>query len=209
MTTKMKLSDATTLASPAFKEVYRLFNFNDDDELKDYCDFVLHEPVEWMRGFPASWKSTTMFSKPRAAFHKLMKSDAVVQDLGAAYCENVHNVVWKSFKEHMTAILEKRNNNLISSEIIHCNDDESVCSEKLSTTSIEELHPVPHVPTLKVANWKQVVTIPENNVVYSEPVLDYKQKYKVLRRVVDALLAGGDLSVHNALSILLDAYDRC
>jgi len=205
----MKLSDATALASPAFKEVYRLFNFNDDDELKDYCDFVLHEPVEWMRGFPASWKSTTMFSKPRAAFHKLMKSDAVVQDLGTAYCENVHNVVWKSFKEHMTVILEKRNTHFISSESIHPNDDESVCSEKMSTTSIEELHPVPHVPTLKVPSWKQVVTIPENSVVYSEPVLDYKQKYAVLRRVVDALLAGGDLPVHNALSILLDAYDRC
>ena len=111
----MKLSEAVLLSAPAFKEVYKLYNFKDDDSLKDYCDLVIHEPVEWMRGFPAAWKSVSTFSKPRSAFHKLMKEPSVIEALGVEYCENVHNVVWKAFKEHMSEILEKRSGSTIQS----------------------------------------------------------------------------------------------
>ncbi|NBO57176.1 MAG: hypothetical protein EBU84_21845 [Actinobacteria bacterium] len=106
----MKLCEAAILCegnNRAFAEVYKIYNFKDDDDLRAYCDFVIHEPVEWMRGFPAAWKSATMFSKPRAAFHRLLRLQAVVEELGEAYCEQVHSVVWTAFKNNMTGILEK------------------------------------------------------------------------------------------------------
>jgi hypothetical protein len=192
----MKLSEAVLLSAPAFKEVYKLYNFKDDDSLKDYCDLVIHEPVEWMRGFPAAWKSVSTFSKPRAAFHKLMKEPSVIEALGVEYCENVHNVVWKAFKEHMSEILEKRSGSTIQSPASPLSAPSKVdaASVALSVESLEELPPVPPVPTVKVAQW------PKNSIFYSNLAnvhpakdgLDYKQKYDVLCRVLETLLHTGE-----------------
>jgi hypothetical protein len=212
----MKLSDAVVLTSSAFKEVYKLYNFKDEDTLKDYCDFVLHEPIEWMRGFPSSWKSASTFSKPRAAFHKLMKESTVVEDLGAEYCENVHSVVWKCFKENMGEILEKRNGGAVQSQggsspyacATPIVDDAR--SVSLTIESLEELHPVPPVPAIKVSPW------PKNWTTHTRVDLDYKQKYEVMSRVLATLLrAGGqeDASSENArlraaLNVLLAEFSN-
>jgi hypothetical protein len=221
----MKLSEAALLCegtSRPFSEVYKLYNFKDDDDLRAYCDFVIHEPVEWMRGFPAAWKSATMFSKPRAAFHRLMKLPAVVEILGTAYCENVHEVVWNSFKAHMNAILEKRGGGVNSrgesrksDGSTHESDSQSVpASEALTADSFDSesiMEPVPPVPAAAVA------TRPKNTVVYTggkTETLDYKHKYEVLQRVLSALLTQGSQGADEAsrlraaFAVLLSEYGR-
>ena len=214
----MKLSEAAQLCegtSRAFAEVYKLFNFKDEDDLHAYCDFVLHEPVEWMRGFPVAWKSPSMFSKPRAAFHRLMKLPAVVDELGATYCENVHEVVWNAFKTHMNAILEKRlgvapgatqkkagsENSSQAVSTITGDGTESLSAESFETESV--LEPVPPVPRQ-----------PKNSIVYASGSLDYKQKYEALQRVLSALLLRGEdaddenARLRAALTLLLSEYAR-
>lgn len=206
----MKLAEAAQLCegtSRPFAEVYKLYNFKDEDDLRAYCDFVIHEPVEWMRGFPAAWKSPSMFSKPRAAFHRLMKLPAVSDSLGADYCENVHDVVWNAFKAHMTTILEKRCGVLPRKPSVSTDsDNESTPSSESSALTAESfdaesvLEPTPPVPAVK------------NTVVYAG-AHNYKQKYEVLQRVLATLLSdgGGDdesARLRRALTVFLSEYAR-
>ena len=108
----MNLTEATALLGDihgrVFAEVYKHYNYKDDAPLQDYLDFVVHEPREWMRGFPASWKSATMFGKPRAAFHKLLKDARVTGALGDAYTTSMHDAIWRAFKEHADSVLAER-----------------------------------------------------------------------------------------------------
>lgn len=224
----MKLSEAALLCegnNRAFAEVYKIYNFKDDDELRAYCDFVIHEPVEWMRGFPAAWKSGTMFSKPRAAFHRLLRAPAVVTELGEAYCEQVHGIVWNAFKSHMSGILEKRG--ATAGSVAAANEDkESVgadstglTAESVGTeTDDESLPPCPPVPAAAAAQRHT----PKNTVVlhHTGKSLDYKQKFEVLNRVLNTLLTtntGGLISIagvdenarlRSALNLLLAEYAR-
>jgi hypothetical protein len=202
----MKLSEASILCegnNRAFAEVYKLFNFKDEDDLRAYTDFVMHEPVEWMRGFPAAWKSVTMFSKPRAAFHRLLKQTSVLEELGESYCEQVHSVVWNAFKEHMNAILEKRNGSLAKdtvveeSESVHVDMDENetgLTAESVASESDDELPPCPPVPAAARRR-----TTPKNNVVYTGAprTLDYKQKFEVVSGVLLTLLSSGHSADEN------------
>jgi hypothetical protein len=196
----MKLSDAAALCegnSRAFAEVYKVYNYKDEDDLRAYCDFVVHEPVEWMRGFPAAWKSTGLFSKPRAAFHRLLKQSAVVEELGAEYCENVHSVVWGAFKTHMDAILEKRNKTVKSDSgpLLEVVETESVASAAESTSTgvtaeSLDVEVIPPVPTVAIAPW------PRNaGGGFTVSPMDYKHKYEVLHRVVETLLGGAENTV--------------
>jgi hypothetical protein len=108
----MKISDAVLLLEAVhgrvFTEVYKAFDYADGADLRDYLDFVVHEPAEWMRGFPAKWRTAATFYKPRAAFHKLLKHATIVEDLGVEYCDRIHDVVWRAFKTHGPDILKKR-----------------------------------------------------------------------------------------------------
>jgi hypothetical protein len=205
----MKLSDAAQLCeanSRAFIDVYKHYNFKDEDTLKDYCDFVIHEPVEWMRGFPAAWKSVGLFSKPRAAFHRLLKQTVVIEELTEAYCENVHSVVWNSFKTHMNAILEKRNGaaaTVVAANVVEEAEDDnqsvisSAESDALTAESFhsdEIIHPVPPVPTASNKKRPQQLQSqqqqqpPRNTIAYTVQPLNYKQKYEVLNGVLNTLL---------------------
>jgi hypothetical protein len=223
----MKLSDAAVLCegnNRAFAEVYKIYNFKDEDDLRAYCDFVIHEPAEWMSGFPSAWKSSTMFSKPRAAFHRLLRAPTVVSELGETYCEQVHGVVWNAFKNHMAGILEKRGTTAGSVEAAN-EDKESVGTERTGLTAEsvggetddELLPPCPPVPAAQRH-------IPKNTVVlhHAEKSLDYKQKFEVLNRVLHTLLntntnAGGliplmgadeNTRLRSALNLLLTEYAR-
>jgi hypothetical protein len=204
----MKLNDAAILCegnNRAFAEVYKLYNFKDDDDLRAYCDFVMHEPAEWMSGFPAAWKSATMFSKPRAAFHRLLRAPAVVEELGEGYCEQVHSVIWTAFKNFMTGILEKRAGTSVADDThstASSEDDNSHLTAESVGSADEELPPVPPVPP-HVLKAKMAPTAvrraapPKNSVVYAAAAaaaapemaaLDYKQKYEVTHRALMTLL---------------------
>jgi len=107
----MKLSDATILIgenSRYFSEVYKLFSFRDDQELKDYLDFILHEPAEWLKGFPAKLKTKNTLSRPKTVLVKLLKMGNVRDSLGEEYVESVKSAVWLAYKKNIDSILEKR-----------------------------------------------------------------------------------------------------
>ena len=108
----MKLTDATILLgeqSRYFSEVYKLFSFKDDQYLKEYLDFIEHEPVEWVKGLPAKLKTKNTLSRPKAALIKLLKMEVVQTVLGKEYVEKVHDAIWSAFKKNIDAILTKRN----------------------------------------------------------------------------------------------------
>jgi hypothetical protein len=86
----MKLVDAYNLLAEDgisdncryFSEVFKAFDFKDDDLLSDYIDFIVHEPVHWMEGFPVKLTTKTSFSKPKTAVIKLLKKGEVQTALG-------------------------------------------------------------------------------------------------------------------------------
>jgi len=107
----MNLSHATELLDAQgrfFSEPYKLYGFTDETTLKDYLDFVIHEPIEWFRGLPAKLVTRGSFAKPKAALIKLLKHAEVVAEMDAAYLEKVYNTVWTTFKTHADTIIEKR-----------------------------------------------------------------------------------------------------
>ena len=107
----MNLSHATELLDAQgrfFSEPYKLYGFTDETTLKDYLDFVIHEPIEWFRGLPAKLVTRGSFAKPKAALIKLLKHAEVVAEMEAVYLEKVYDTVWNTFKTHADAIIEKR-----------------------------------------------------------------------------------------------------
>lgn len=110
----MKITDCLSHIesySRSFCEVYKQYEYKDDDNLRDYLDFVIHEPSEWLRGFPTQWKTKIQFTHVRAAFHKLLKSGDIINELGEKYCNTVHEIIWGTFKKDLEGVLEKRNSN--------------------------------------------------------------------------------------------------
>ena len=107
----MKLSEATPLLGGQaryFTEVYKLFRYTDDQSLKDYLDFIVHEPVEWLKGFPAKYMSKNSFSRPKTAVLKLLKEASVITALGEEYTIGIHDAIWSAFKKHSDTIVAKR-----------------------------------------------------------------------------------------------------
>ncbi len=92
-----------------FSEVYKLYGFDDDRDLKDYLDFIVHEPVLWLQGFPAKLTTKLAFSKPKTAVIKLLKKQSVVAALGADYVAAVHTKIWNTFKQEADKIVAARN----------------------------------------------------------------------------------------------------
>lgn len=107
----MNLGEACILLGAqgrVFAEIYKLYGFKDDRSLKDYLDFVIHEPVEWLKGFPSKWDTRASFGRPKTALIKLLKEESVYRALGPDYISHVHDIVWSTFKKHADSILAKR-----------------------------------------------------------------------------------------------------
>lgn len=206
----MKLSEATQRLGAdnarAFAEVYKLFDFKDEGPLKDYLDFVVHEPAEWMRGFPTKWKSESQFSRVRAAFHKLLKRSDVEEALGATYVTEIHDAVWGAFKEHMGTVVAERNRGSVVKPVNELlmdadADAESVRSE-LPTLLVHEVHEVDaeSVHSVKKARRPVVVPVPA-------PASDLEARYRVLERAFRTLVGGeGDETarLRQALLVMME-----
>ena len=91
-----------------FTVVYEAFKYKGEDLLRTYIDFIVREPVEWIRGFPLKLRTHASFAKPKAAIIKLLKTGNVLEALGAEYCSSAHDVVWDTFKKHGEDILKAR-----------------------------------------------------------------------------------------------------
>ncbi len=129
-----------------FAELYKLYNFADDQPLRDYLDFIEHEPVHWMRGFPAKLVNRLGFAKPKTAVIKLLKKPAVAEALGADYVARIHDLIWNTFKREADAILQERSTKVAASraniqviqegkEDKECNEGDDV--EEMSVGSVE------------------------------------------------------------------------
>lgn len=79
-------------------DVAKHYNWKDDAELKDYTDFILHEPVQWMKGYPVKYADPSQFSKPKTALVKLMKTAVVQEEYGVDYTATVRDAVWAAYK---------------------------------------------------------------------------------------------------------------
>lgn len=91
-----------------FTVVYEAFKYKNEDLLRTYIDFIVREPVEWIRGFPLKLRTRASFAKPKAAIIKLLKTGNVLEALGAEYCSSAHDIVWDTFKKHGDDILNAR-----------------------------------------------------------------------------------------------------
>jgi len=106
--------------------LYEHFQFKETQSLKDYLDFIVHEPVEWLKAFPEKLKTKSSFAKPKSALIKLLKHERVINDLGDEYIKNIHDVIWATFKKHGDVILASRQKTLVDKiEHVDAEDIES------------------------------------------------------------------------------------
>ena len=98
----MKLDDAYALLESQGRimaEVAKHYNWKDDADLKEYTDFILHEPIQWMKGYPAKYAQESQFGKPKTALVKLLKNETVQAEYGVEYTSTVREAVWKAYKQ--------------------------------------------------------------------------------------------------------------
>lgn len=224
----MKLSEATQILESHgrdFSEIYKLYNFKDDTDLKDYLDFIVHEPVEWMKGFPARWVTKGSFGRPKTALVKLLKMEKVREEYTDAYTQRVYDCVWATFKKHADAILSNRMKNTII-------PDEGIRSSRGSISGLEHIainEVEPGSPCLRSRNVSDEYdngTIDEAESVHSVKIIrtlaatsvrseaailkdgenSWQRRYKILETAYRALLVHfGDKGLVASTSILLDA----
>jgi hypothetical protein len=169
----MKLKDTEPLLGANnrhFTVVYEAFKFKDDGLLRDYIEFILNEPVEWIKGFPSKLRTRASFSKPKAALIKLLKTAPVQAHLGVDYCSKAHDVIWDTFKKHADTILDGR--------------EKSDVVVEDTNTLVQESAPLPNENELE-----EVATIPEDtNTPAQLPVSVWERKYRILQSVVMSML---------------------
>ena len=154
-----------------FTVVYEGFKFKNESTLRDYIDFILHEPVEWIKGFPLKLRTRASFAKPKAAVIKLLKAAAVLEALGVEYCSKAHDVVWDTFKKHGDDILDAR----VKAGITGGDD--------VTNEIVEE------VPSAADNNLEEVSDISGDELPIPTPVQQqgmnpWERKYRILQSVI-------------------------
>jgi len=154
-----------------FTVVYEAFKYKGEDLLRTYIDFIVREPVEWIRGFPLKLRTRASFAKPKAAIIKLLKTGNVLEALGADYCSNAHDVVWDTFKKHSDDILNAR---------LATGDGAATVAE--TNELISEGDAVP------AADGIEEVTDISGAAVAPAVVSPWERKYHILRSVITSML---------------------
>jgi hypothetical protein len=189
----MLLKDAGALLGSNeryFTVVYEAFKYKNEDLLRTYIDFIVREPVEWIRGFPLKLRTRASFAKPKAAIIKLLKTFTVVEALGAEYCSNAHDVVWDTFKKHGDDILNARlatgGGVAETNELVH--EEAAPAVAAVTIDGIEEVTDISGAPPPVGSPWER--------------------KYRILQSVVMSMLhdyrenMGLVTSVHTLLAYL-------
>jgi hypothetical protein len=211
----MKLSECTTLLGDSgryFSAVYEEFKFKDDDHLKDYLDFVLHEPVEWIKGFPLKLRTRLSFAKPKAAVIRLLKTPEILTELSAAYCSQAHDIVWDTFKKHGDEILEARLKKGLVGAGEQEGDEGPTLAIKPNTTSERAMDSTATEPPTRAAEtnelFMEVTDISqEAESVKSVPEDKWERKYRIISAALRAVIEHPD-GLNKALLILLDALEH-
>ena len=158
-----------------FTVVYEAFKYKSEDLLRTYIDFIVREPVEWIRGFPLKLRTNASFAKPKAALIKLLKTGNVLEALGAEYCSSAHDVIWDTFKKHGGDILKARQPTDGVAE-----ENELVLEETVpaaaATTGANGIDGIEEVTDISGST----VTVPV--------VSPWERKYRILQSVVMSML---------------------
>ena len=195
----MLLKDAGSLLGANeryFTVVHEAFKYKGEDLLRTYIDFIVREPVEWIRGFPLKLKTRASFAKPKAALIKLLKTAAVLEALGTEYCSNAHDVVWDTFKKH--------GDNILNGRIAVGGPAEPEENELVP----EEIHHT--TPVTETVDGIEEVTDISGAGVAPKVVSPWERKYRILQSVILSMLhdyrdnTGLVMGVH-ALLASLDA----
>ena len=176
----MKLSEAQNLLGENarhFTEVYKLFSYRDDQLLKDYIDFIVREPVEWLKGFPSKLVSKGAFSKPKTSIIKLLKTESVIAHLGEEYANQAREAIWQAFKNNMDSILLKRNRIHVAPTIEQTIEHMSIAHSE-SENEIQYEQPI----ELQYDNENADVESKKGNT------MSWEAKYTVLSSVVQSLI---------------------
>lgn len=233
----MKLSEATQLLESHgrdFSEIYKLYNFKDDADLKDYLDFIVHEPVEWMKGFPARWVTKGSFGRPKTALVKLLKLDKVREEYTEAYTQRIYDCVWSTFKKHADSILSHRmqkntkipaDNNgnrssrgsIVSAELGNVFEYEfdsangtgsPIRNRIVSREEVEDetIEEAESVHSIKIIRALAASAVCAHEPVKSDTEANWQRRYKILETAYRALLVHfGDKGLVASTTILLDA----
>lgn len=164
-----------------FTVVYEAFKYKGEDLLRTYIDFIVREPVEWIRGFPLKLKTHASFAKPKAAIIKLLKTGNVLEALGAEYCSNAHDVVWDTFKKHGADILKARQatgDGVETNELIPEGEAPAVAAFAEGIDGVEEVTDISGAAPRIVSQWetkyfllKSVVSMMLSDVQHQQPGL--------------------------------------
>lgn len=177
-----------------FSEVYKLYGFTDDKLLTEYLDFIAHEPVHWLRGFPAKLVTKLAFSKPKTAIIKLLKKQQVIQALGADYVTRIYETVWNTYKKEADGIVEER----AKGKVVVQKEDNRVEADLESVGSVDSLDSVETLPTPPLHRKITISEIPPVPDFELSPITDpaYSPQDRVdflknvLMKMADALPAG-------------------
>jgi hypothetical protein len=141
-----------------FTVVYEALKYKGEDLLRTYIDFIVREPVEWIRNFPLKLRTRASFAKPKAAIIKLLKTGNVLETLGAEYCSNAHDVVWDTFKKHGEEILKARQaTGGVADENELIPEGETIPTTAAATSTIdgiEEVTDISGAPPRIVSQWE-------------------------------------------------------
>jgi len=192
----MNLSTAAGLLgdqSRVFTDVYKQYAFRDDQSLNEYLGFILHEPVAWFEGLPGTMKSKASIARPKTAICKLVKCTEVIAELGAETCDQVHAVLWSTFKAEADRIATKRNGTQVRQ------GDETPISEQLLAHGDE--------PLLEVNELVMDVTDAASfhSVRGKRAAMSFEHKYKVIDNALRMMIRN-DIGGNGAcIAALLDA----
>ena len=159
-----------------FTVVYEAFKYKSEDLLRTYIDFIIREPVEWIRGFPLKLRTRASFAKPKAAIIKLLKTGNVLEALGAEYCSNAHDVVWDTFKKHGDIILNAR----LATDVGAVAETNELIAEGEAAPKI--------AAAANVIDGIEEVTDISGSTVTVPVVSPWERKYRILQSVVISML---------------------
>jgi hypothetical protein len=187
-----------------FSELYKYFQFRDEQLLKEYLEFIIQEPVDWIRGFPTKLTTKTSFSKPKTAVIKLLKKTPVLTALGSVYVDKVHDVIWKTYKQHWESILANRETMRSSVQprmtVIDHFDNESVEEQPVPTraTSSSLLHSKEE--DTESISGESLVSLPPE---LAQVMPTDSERVALLKEVILKLSSSFEPSVSDAFRLLL------
>jgi len=180
-----------------FIDTYRIHDFKEETPLKEYIDFILHEPLLWLKLFPAKLKSKPAFSKPKTALLKLLRDPAVITALGGIYANNAHDIIDKTYKQHHVEIVTKRGED---SDVVVTKE------EPLATTlQIDGRHDGTADGMADGTAGADAETLESSDVSdasAAEELRDLQKKYRVLKKAFEVMV-NANLSEGNAKSITI------